>query len=304
MMRITSNTVAASLVAELDRLSSEQSRLTQEMATGRRLLNPSDDVAATGRVMSYNSQKTALQQYESNSQRALTNISVSTTTLNALKDVASSAFNIGPAAMGSSDPTTLTTYANQLNGQLEQALSLSNQQLNGSYLFGAAANTQAPFTATRDAQGKITAITYNAAGLPGANGAAPKIAVDENTNVATTTSGPENQQMLTFLNNLIALRDNVATNNQAGMQTAQNAIDTDENNIVGMLGNLSAAQVRVKSIQTQNENRFNQLADLSGSDTEADQAQVILQYKASVKSYESALQAGSNLMQKSLLDYL
>ena len=304
MMRITSNSVAANLVAELDRLSSEQSRLTQEMATGRRLLDPNDDVAATGRVMSYNSQQAALRQYESNSQRALTNLSISTTALNALKDAASSAFNIGPSAMASGDPTAQATYASQLNGQLEQALSLANQQLNGSYLFGAAANTQAPFTATRNAQSQITSIAYNAAGLPGANGAALKVAVDENTTVATTTSGAENQQILTFLNNLVSLRDNVTANNQAGMQTAQNAIDTDENNIVGMLGNLAASQVRVKSIQTQNASRFNQLVDLSSSDTEADQAQVILQYKASVKSYESALQAGSNLMQKSLLDYI
>ena len=183
-------------------------------------------------------------------------------------------------------------------------MSLAIQQLNGTYLFAAAANTQAPFTATRNAQGQITAIQYNAASLPGANGAPPQVAVDESTNVSTTTSGTENQQLNTFLNNLISLRDAITANNQAGMQTAQNSIDTDENNIVGMLGNLTASQFRVTSIQTQNASRFNQLANLTSADNEADQAQTILQYKANVKAYESALQAGSNLMQKSLLDYV
>jgi len=304
MMRITTNTLAARLVTDLDKLTSQQSRLTQEMATGKRLIDPSDDVAATGRVMSYNSEQRALQQYENNAQRALTNIAVGSTTLSALKDVATTAFNIGPSAMASGDPTERATYANQLDGQLEQALSLANQQLNGTYIFGAAANTQAPFTATRNAQGQITAIQYNAAGLAGANGAPPKIAVDENTNIATTTSGTDNQQILGFLNNLVSLRDAVTANNQPAMQTAQNAIDTDESNLVGMLGNLAASQFRVQSAQTQNKTRFDQLAGLAGGDSNADMAQTIVQFKAAEQAYQSALQAGSNLMQKSLLDYI
>ncbi len=299
MMRITSNTLASRLTSDLTRLSTTQSRLTQEMASGKHLIDPSDDVPATGRVMSYESEKRTLQQYERNAERGLTNISVSFTALTSLKKIGSTIFNLAPAAAASGDPDQQTALATQIDGLLEQAFSMANNQVNGTYLFGGQETGTAPFTAARDANGRITGVTYG-----GTTGAAAVINVSESAQVATLNSGDDNQRLETFLNNLVALRDAVQTDNKPAMATYQNALGDDEGNLVNMLSSLSASQFRIQATKEQNNTRFTQLANLSSSETDINLAETIVKYQSAERSYEAALQAGSKLLQRSLLDYI
>lgn len=299
MLRITSNTLAARLTADLGRLSSTQSRLTQQMATGKRLIDASDDVPATGRVMSYESEKRGLQQYERNAQRAKTDIAVSSTALNSIKSIANKIFNIAPAAAASGDPSQHTAMATQIDGLLEQAFSLANTQVNGSYLFGSAETAAAPFSVARDGTGRITAVTYN-----GDTGAAPLVEVSEGAQVPTLNGGAQNQELESFLNNLVQLRDAVAANDKPNIGAYQNILGDDEGRIVTMLSTLSTSQFRIEVTRTQNETRFNQLSNLSSSETDVDLAETIVKYQTSERSYQAALQAGSKILQRSLLDYL
>lgn len=299
MIRITSNTLAARLTSDLSRLSSNQSRLSQEMASGKRLVDASDDVPATGRVMGYESEKRQLQQFERNAKIGLTDIAVSTTALNSIKDIANQVFNLAPAAAASGDPNQYGAIANQINGLLEQATSMANTQVSGNYLFGAQATASAPFSVTRNVAGQITAITYN-----GSAGAAPAIAVSDGAQVATTNDGTQNGQLASFLNTLVSLRDSVASNNKPATTTFQNTLGDDEGRIVNMVSNLATSQFRIAATQAQNTARFNQLANLSNGETDVDMAETIVKYQTSDRSYQAALSAGSKMLQKSLLDYI
>lgn len=300
MLRITSSTLTTRLTDDLTRLSSTQSRLTQQMASGKRLIDASDDVPATGRVIGYESEKRALQQFERNAQRALTDIKVSSTALESINSIASTIFNLAPAAAASGDASEQAAFATQIDGLLEQAFSLANTQVNGNYLFGSAETGSAPFSATRDATtGQITGITYN-----GDTGAAPAVAVSEEAQVATLNNGTQNQQLESFLNNLVALRDAVVADDKPNIGVYQNVLGDDEARIVNMVSTLSTAQFRIQVTQEQNEIRFNQLADLSSSETDINLAETIMKYQSASRSYQAALQAGSNLLQQSLLDYI
>jgi flagellar hook-associated protein 3 FlgL len=303
MMRITSNTLASRLTDDLTRLSNTQTRLTQELASGRRLFDASDDVPATGRVMSYESEKRSLQQYERNAQRGLTNINVSTSSLESIQKIAGQIFNIAPAAAESGDPSQNAAFASQIDGLLEQAVSMANTQVSGTYLFGSKVNDTAPFTVDRDVTtGRITAVHYSIAA--GAADPAPQIAISESAQVATTTGGTENQQLESFFNNLVALRDAVASDNEANITTYQNTLGDDEDRLTTMLSTLAVSKLRITTTQEQNSTRFNQLADLSAGETEINTADTAVKYKAALSSYEAALQAGSQMFQKSLLDYI
>ncbi|MBK8475531.1 MAG: hypothetical protein IPL39_04265 [Opitutaceae bacterium] len=300
MLRITSNSLATRLTTDLTRLSSNQSRLTQQMASGKRLVDASDDVPATGRVMSYESEKRMLQQFERNAQRGLTDIAVSSTALTAINKIAGQVFNLAPAASASGDPSQHAAIATQINGLMEQAVSLANTQVNGNYLFGGEESGTAPFTTTRDpGTGQITAVTYG-----GTVGAAPLIDVSDGAQVATTNSGAQNQQLESFLNNLVALRDAVAINDKPTIATTQNTLGDDEDNIVNMASTLATSQFRIEVTRTQNTTRFNQLANLSGGETDIDLAETIVKYQTSDRSYQAALAAGAKMMQRSLLDYI
>lgn len=300
MLRITSQTLATRLTDDLGRLSNNQSRLTQQMASNSRLIDASDDVPATGRVMNYESEKRALQQYERNAQRGSTNIKVSTTALASIKSIGSTIFNLAPTASASGDTDLQASIAVQMDGLIEQAFSLSNNQVNGSYLFGSKETGAAPFTATRDpATGKITQVDYH-----GDSGAAPEIAISENAQVATTTNGTQNQELADFMNNLVKMRDSVLIDDKADINARQRTLGDDEDRITNMESALTASQFRINSTQAQNKTRFTQVADLSSADTEVDLAETIVKYQSSERSYQAALQAGSKLMQRSLLDYI
>lgn len=298
-MRITTNSLSTRLTSDLSRLSSTQSKLTEQMATGRKLNEASDDVPATGRVMSYETEQRNLQQYDRNAKRGITNIEVSSTALNSIKDIASQVFNLAPEAAASGETADQAALAAQVDGLLEQAFSLANNQVNGTYLFGAQETGSVPFSATRDADGKITAVSYD-----GDTGAAPEVAVSESATVATTTDGTQNQELETLLNNLVAMREAISADDKTAINSYQNDIGDDEDNLVTMLSTLSTAEFRIESTQEQNKIRFNQLADLAGDETDIDLAETIVKYQSAERAYESALQAGANLMQKSLLDYI
>jgi flagellar hook-associated protein 3 FlgL len=299
MIRITANTLANRLTTDLTRLGSTQSRLTQQMASGKRLIDASDDVPAAGRVMGYESEKRSLQQYERNAQRGSTDIAVGTTALMSIHDLASKAFNLAPAASASGDPAQHAALATQIDGLLEQAVSLANIQVNGNYLFGAQETGTAPFSVTRNVAGQITAVTYN-----GTAGAAPQIAVSEGAQIATTTSGTQNQQLEDYLNHLAQVRDAVAVDNKPLINSLQNSIGDDEDHIVNMQSILASSQYRLEVTRTQNTTRYNQLSDLSSNETDVNMAETIVKYQSSDRSYQAALQAGAKMMKQSLLDYI
>lgn len=301
-MRITANTLTDRLLTQLNRLSTEQSRLTQEMASGKKLQEASDDVPATSRVMAYESEKRALRQYEQNGSIARTQLAVSGTGIASLRTIGSTAFNIGPAASMSGDPGTRLGLATQLNAFVEQAYSLANTQVNGVYLYGAQANNTAPFTATRAVTGEITAVTYTSAA--GAAGNSIAVDVSESLQVNTGTSGTENTQLQDFINHLVALRDAVIADNKPGIAAAQNALGDDDDFMVAMQSALTAGQTRIELAGKQNRTRFDSLADLSSKDTDADMAETIVKFQNSQRAYEAALKAGSQVSNQSLLDFI
>ena len=144
----------------------------------------------------------------------------------------------------------------------------------------------------------------NADTSAGTVGAAPLIDVSDGAQVATTNSGAQNQQLESFLNNLVALRDAVAINDKPTIATTQNTLGDDEDNIVNMASTLATSQFRIEVTRTQNTTRFNQLANLSGGETDIDLAETIVKYQTSDRSYQAALAAGAKMMQRSLLDYI
>lgn len=301
-MRITANTLTERLMTQLDRLSNEQSRLTQEMASGKRLHEASDDVPATSRVMAYESEKRSLRQYQQNGNIATTQIGIAATGIASLRKIASEAFNIGPAASMSGDPGTRLGLSTQLNAMIEQAYSLANTQVNGTYLYGAQANNTAPFTATRDVNGRITAVAYTTAA--GATSSSISVDVSESLQVNVSTSGTENAQLEDFINHMVALRDAVIADNKPGIASAQNLVGDDDDLMVAMQSALTAGQTRVELARAQNQTRFNSLSDLSAKDTDADLAETIVKFQNSQRAYEAALKAGSQVAGQSLLDFI
>ena len=297
-MRVTSNASSGALINQLQVLTALQQKYQNQAATGQRITNPEDDPAAMGRVLSAQAEKSAVQQFNSNTNRALDINQSSYSGFSGLKDISDRMGEIAAMAGGTTDPASMQAYSVEVNQLMEQALQTGNSQLNGSYLYGGTKTDTAPIAATRDASGQITGTTYQGA----ASGAS--MAIDAGTTISPFTSGTDNQGISQFINTMAKVRDALASGNASAVQAAQPALTTSGNQLVDTIGNLGAVQTRIQAASTADTSRFSSLETQISADADADLPTTIIQLNKTQSAYQAALQTGAKIMGQSLLDYL
>jgi flagellar hook-associated protein 3 len=106
------------------------------MSSGRRINKPSDDPIGTRRDLSYRTELAKITQYQKNIDQAQTWMTTYDTTLGDLKDLVSSAKEIAVTmANGVYDEVTRNGSAAEVESIFDRLMQLSNQQLEGRYIF-------------------------------------------------------------------------------------------------------------------------------------------------------------------------
>lgn len=297
-MRIPDLNNSDSLLANLQRLSSRQAGLQSQVSTGQRITRPSDDPAATARVLELQAEKQRLQQYARNGDRALEINQTTYSAISELKKVSDRAGEIGILGVGVLDGIAVQSYATELNQLIEHGLQMVNSEYAGEHLFGGTKTDTAPFTATRNAGGQITGVTY-----AGASSAA-EFHLAENAKISPYASAATNQKLGDFINHLVAMRDALQSGSTPAMQAAQTDLRTSEDDLLGTVGDLAATQTRIEGDHAQNEARFSELEKLTSKEADADLSETIVKLTQTQTAYQAALQVGAQVMRVSLLDYL
>jgi flagellar hook-associated protein 3 FlgL len=297
-MRIPNYTVSKTLVSRLQDLTARQAQLNQQATTGQRITNPSDDPAAMGRVLNIQAEKQQIQQFASNNGRALNISQSSFAAVEQLKKTSDRLGEIAVLGSGTAGPDALRTYGTEVDGLLEQALQLGNTKHAGEYIFGGTRTDTPPFTATRDANGRILSVSYTGAA------AGPEIRISEGGKVSPFTDGAQNQEFADFINNAVVLRDALQSGSVGAVLAARPGLDTSEDQLVITVADIGAKQTRLELDRKQNASRFAELEKLTGADTDADLAEVLVELRQAQTAYQAALQSGSQALSMSLLDYL
>lgn len=297
-MRIPNNSISQTLVSQLQTLTSQQSRLQSQAATGQRITNASDDPAAMGRVLDLQSEKQQIQQFGKNTDRALALTQTSFSAVSQLKKLSDRAGELAILGSGVSGPQAASAYGTETNQVLEETLKVANSSYNGEHIFAGTKTDVPPYSATRDASGNITAITYNGA----AAGAA--FNTSEGAAISPFTTGTDNQNFADFANNLVSLRDSLNTNNNTGVQAAQVGLQTTEDRLLSTVSNIGAIQSRFETDSVQNASRYAQLDKLTSASADSDLSETIVKLTQAKTSYQAALQSGAKFLELSLMDYV
>ena len=297
-MRIPNYSVSKTLVSRLQDLTARQAQLNQQATTGQRVTNPSDDPAAMGRVLEIHKEKQQIQQFARNNDRALNISQSSFAAISQLKKTSDRAGEISVLGTGTLGPDALRAYGTEANGLIEQALQIANTKYSGEHVFGGTKTDAPPFTATRDANGRITAVAYVGAAT------GPEVRTSEGGKVRPFTEGTENQKLADFINNLVSLRDGLASGSAGAVQATQPALHTSEDDLVTTIADMGAKQTRLEADRSQNTARFAELEKLIGAETDADLSETIVELTQAQTAYQAALQSGSKALSMSLLDYL
>jgi flagellar hook-associated protein 3 FlgL len=310
-MRVATNTFSNDFIGQLNLLQQNQLRLQNQAATGQKLTLPEDDPAAMQRVLNLQAESLSNTQYQNNIAALQSQATSAYGAITGLKTISDRAGEIATLADGTKSPQDLAAYATELNGLIQQAVQLTNTKYQGNYILGGTATGAAPFVATTDSSGNVTAVTYQGNTSVAKSEIAPGVTATAQT-LGANSSGSGPRGLLTdsrygadFLSHLISLRNHLQAGNTAAIAaTDRPQLAKDEDNFlfhISANGTLQAQLTATNNLASQHG------TDLDGQisqNRDADIAQTITQLKQAQTAYSAALQSGSSILNLSLLNYL
>lgn len=313
-MRVATNAYTDSMLNQFNTLASKQYNLQSQASTGLRVQAPSDDPEAMQNTLDYGAQKATQTQYTANITTLQSRANLIDGALQSIQTVASRAGEIATAAGAAAVPqSTLDTYANEVNKLINQVVTAANTQdpSTGQYLFGGTASGSAPFTTTTDANGNVTAVTYN--GNSSVNQSQIGTNLTTSVDVPGANTGAtgarglitDQQSGADLLNHLIALRDNLQSGDTATITASGSAdLQKDENNVAYQVANNGVLQNQLTAAATFASSTSTSLNQMISNTSSADLVHTMVQLSQAQTAYQAALASGSKIMSLSLLNYL
>jgi flagellar hook-associated protein 3 FlgL len=310
-MRVTTSSFPNVLGYQLDRLATEQARLQTQAGTGQRFSSPSEDPRAMRKVLDLQTEMQSLSQYEKNIATLGDTLSASYNTITGLKKVSDRATEIATRADGLRTPEEMRTFSSEVDQLLERAIQLANTRHQSSYLFGGTRNSEPPFVATRDTDGKITGVTYNG------SSSVIESEIAQNINISVTVPGEnstgagvrglftESRTGADLFNHLISLRNALDNADSATVrETALPNLLKDEENIIYHFGSIGAIQSRLETASSIANRQKASLEGLVSDEADADLALTLVSLSQVQNAYTAALKTGGTILNESLLDYI
>jgi flagellar hook-associated protein 3 FlgL len=134
-MRITNSIIYDQLLSGLRNFQTTNSELATRLATQKKILAPSEDVAGTMRAMDYQVSINDNNQYKNNITGATTNLNLTSTVLNGVSNTLSTLVNLISNTSGSTDPVIVASSSQQAAQVRDELDNYANTKNGGGYLF-------------------------------------------------------------------------------------------------------------------------------------------------------------------------
>jgi flagellar hook-associated protein 3 FlgL len=313
-MRVATDSYTNTMLNEFSVLKQQQINLQNQVATGLSVQAPSDNPAAMETTLDDLTSQATEQQYSSNISTAQAQANSVYSVLQSLQTITSQAKTITTeAGSGTNSQTDLNNYASEVGSLIQQALQLVNTQdpATGQYLFGGTNSGQQPFTATTDANGNVTGVTYEGNNSVNQTQVASGITVAVEVPGANT-SGAGSYGLITdsrtgadLFNHLIQLQQDLSSGDTSAITGADSKnLQNDEDNMTYQVANNGNVQDRLDTASAlasaQNTSLTTSISNASG----ADMVTTMTALNQTQAAYEAALQSSASIMQLSLVDFL
>lgn len=144
-MRVSTGQIQRVMIQSMEQSGADYGNLLQQMATGNRLLKPSDDPLATVRLQGIDKELSALSQYEKNAEQVKSRLGQEETQIDSMKDILlrlrDMTVQAGNGAYSQADRQALTQEMESLKDTLLTLVNGRNEE--GHYLF-AGSKTDTP----------------------------------------------------------------------------------------------------------------------------------------------------------------
>lgn len=315
-MRVTSNTYPMMLKLQLQTLQQNQLVLQNQISTGLKFQSASGDPTSYAQALETINEQGARNAYIKSTAKAIDTGTVNSSTMGSLQKLINRASELAIKGQNSSySADELVNIGAEMNGILDQIVSLANTQSGGNYLYGSTGNVIPVVQTGTSVVGTTTIHTYQYNTAAAYNGSVTTAEIGKSNRVETgltagRSTGTAFSGFLTdgttgtdIIQTLTDARDQLLAG--TALTTATSTAITDGVNHVSRYVGLSAARLSTLDIVKNNLNSgvlsgktlLSSQTDVSTTDALTDLQSVQLHYQA-------ALQSGSNILKLSLLNYL
>jgi len=295
-MRVADNFRYQLYQTTLSNLKAQMDNSTQEIASGKKVIVPSDDPSSYAQNLQILAAQSQNSQYKSNLDSLQALGSYYTTSVNSIGDILSSVQQLAVEMASSTvNADSRTSAAETVNDLINQLATLGNTKVGDTYIFGGTkANTPA----------------YASDGTFLGSAQVGQVAVNSSTTVGagisgqTVFTGTANGQAVDIFQTLHTLSQDLSTNNTSGLQTditsINNCVDLTANN----LAYVGTYTKNINNLLTTNEAEDTTLAQSSSDLVSVDMAKAISDYSTLSTAYQAALYTMSKVESISILNYL
>jgi flagellar hook-associated protein 3 FlgL len=300
--RITNMMISRSVLTDINDASNRLSKTQQKMSSGKEITRPSDDPYGTSRSLALRSDLDGTQQYQRNIGEATAWQNITDAALSKINDAVQRARELTiQAATDSAGQAARSAAAQEIDQLIETIKGEANASYGGSYVFSGTAIATKPYA------------VGGADAYAGDNGTVareigPGVSVTVNT-IGQTVLG---DGQTAGDNKLLDVLRDITDNLRGGTTADANALrGTDLQRLDANLATLTQTRATVGATTNRLESADARLQQVEETTTkllsdveDADMAKTYIDYSMQQNVYQSALRAGSNIIQQSLLDFL
>jgi flagellar hook-associated protein 3 FlgL len=287
-MRIATKTIYDAVKFNLADITSQLNKANTMVASGKRIITPSDDPVGLNQALNIKSALSNLEQLGRNIDLGKSWLEASESALSQVRNLISDTKALTvQMATGTTSASQRANAALTVQNTLEEIVSLANRDVNGRYIFSGSQTDTTPFrqdgTYDGDTNPFEVKIARNAVVEVGQNG--------------TAVFG-------TLFTTLSDLKTALEDNNIGGIQNAMGNLDNHFNHISTEISDIGSKMIRMEikeniyqDLSITNTSRLGEIEDV-------DMAEAILELKSIEVAYQAALASSSQVMRLSLVDYL
>lgn len=300
-MRITQNMVATQVLGNITGSLGRLAKAQEQLASTKRINRASDDPLGSGLVMRFQATKEGLQGFQRATDAAQEALRSAATPLERVTEVLQQAREV--AVRGSSDTMSGSRgpLAEEVNELLEELLSQANSRFRDRYIFSGTQTGTTPYAATRDATGRITAVTANPAGINGTVNAEVASGCLVQTNLP---GGQAFTSTVDLFATLVTLRDTLTADNTPGIAATMGTLSQGIDQVNTASGIIGVAVQRLDAIRTRNQEDLTRVEALRSKVQDANITEVYVELQKLQNAFDASLAAGAKAMKASLVDYL
>ncbi len=300
--RITPAMVTASTLNDLNSSLAAVQRTTDELSSGRTILEPSDNPYGASQVIDLQSQLDGLSSYASNAQDGISWENTASSAMTSMNEVVQRVRELlVQGANGTYSQGDLENMALDVEQLTETVKQDANTQYAGQYVFSGTLTTTAPYLQGANDEYQGNAETVSRAVGPGAS-------VTVSTNISTLLGNGEasgDGKLLDTLRTIAKdLRGGTAEDREALGTTDLKNLDANLQTLGQLQATAGSATDQLQTALARNEDLQTSITEALANTEDTNVANTSIAYSNEQAAYAAALRAGATIVQESLLNFL